>query len=203
MIEYDPEKENLHVEKRKENEAPVKVLKWIKCTSSNVKRALEKEKVLFWWEIFQMLVGHNTDSNSLLSSDSIKNLKLWINALSESCAPDVTFITSIFRTFYFTPLSYLSALPFNSMDRHPPGDDPPPPSPPASTRRLGQNPWESKAFGPSQSPKLPLQSTNREKEREETETSTPREQCITAVLQHPLRVPPLTTGSVTSENPDD
>lgn len=58
----------------------------------------------------------------------------------------------------------------------------------ASTRCLGQNPWESQAFGPSQSSKLPLRSTKGEEEREQTETSIPREQCITTVLQHPLKV---------------
>lgn len=66
-----------------------------------------------------MLVGHNTHSNSFLSSDSIKNLKLWINTLSEGCVPDVTFLICLSRNFSFTPLSYLPALPFNSMDRHP------------------------------------------------------------------------------------
>lgn len=58
----------------------------------------------------------------------------------------------------------------------------------AFTRCLGQNPWKSQAFGPIQSSKLPLQSTKREEEREQTETSTPREQCITTVVQHPLKV---------------
>lgn len=60
----------------------------------------------------------------------------------------------------------------------------------ASTRCPGHNPWESQAFGASQSSTLPLWSTKREEERERAETRTPREQCITTVLQHPLKVSP-------------
>lgn len=95
------------------------VLKWIKHSSSNIKRALEKEKVLFWWEILKMFVGQNTHRNSLLNSDSNQNLTQWINALSGSCVPDGIFIISIFRNFSFTPLRYLPVHPFSSMDRHP------------------------------------------------------------------------------------
>lgn len=92
-----------------------------------------------------------------------------------------------FSEFLFLP-HYLPTLPFNSMDWHlwmmiylyPR----------SFHKCLGQNSWESQAFGASQSSKLPLRSTKREEEMEQTETRTPREQCITTVLQYPLEVSP-------------
>lgn len=44
MNEHDPEKEKLHAEESKKDEASVKVLKWIKCTSMNVKKSFGKKR---------------------------------------------------------------------------------------------------------------------------------------------------------------
>lgn len=71
MTTCDLEKENLHVEKRKKNEASVKVLKWFKCTSKSGKRILGKKKKKVdkkFWRYFLDLAN----TTLFFSFDSIK-----------------------------------------------------------------------------------------------------------------------------------
>lgn len=76
------------------------------------KELWKKEKVLFWWEILEMFVGHNTHSNSLLSFDSIRNSKLWINALNENCVPDVILMLYPFSETFFYPIKLSACTAF-------------------------------------------------------------------------------------------
>lgn len=87
-----------------------------------------------------MFVGHNTYNNSLLSSNSIRNLKLWINTLSVSCMPDINISSVYFQKLLFYVIHLSACTSFQLNGQAPLDDNLSLPNQPAATRCLGENP---------------------------------------------------------------